>query len=149
MKVLHKSHFAYALSCWGARVQEFNGETDHARLLFSLPPRVSPSAIANSLNSMRSRLLRKSSSRLSAACRVNVLCGRRYFVTSCGGAPAEFIKQYIRQQDRPAREDLSRRQSPATERDSFACALLRRGTHSVAAPCLALGGSLPSIRGAT
>lgn len=57
---------------WSAHVQEFNGETSHVHLHISWPPSVSPSAIAKSLKSVSSRLLRKSSSCLHAACRANV-----------------------------------------------------------------------------
>ena len=70
---------------FGAELRELNGEKDHIHLLVNYPPKVAVSSLVNSLKGVTSRLLRTPS----------------YFAASCGGAPLERIKEYIRQQDSP------------------------------------------------
>lgn len=81
---------------------EWNGEDAHVHLLVNYPPKVALSALVNSLKGVSSRLVRKKSSpsirrKLWGA----ALWSPSYFAGSCGGAPIEFVRQYIEQQRAP------------------------------------------------
>jgi putative transposase len=71
-----------------AELVEFDGEDDHVHLLVNYPPKVSVSALVNSLKGVSSRMIRKK----------NYPTIRR---RSCGGAPIAIIRQYIEQQQTP------------------------------------------------
>jgi putative transposase len=87
---------------WGGMLLEMNGEADHVHLLLEMNPKAAPSVIANNFKTVTSRLLRKEfGDTLDTYYQKPVLWSRTYFVTSCGGAPLEVIKQYIQQQERP------------------------------------------------
>lgn len=88
-------------SDFGAELRELDGEKDHIHLLVSYPPKVSVSSLVNSLKGVTSRLLRKQFPELEASCFNGQLWSPSYFAASCGGAPLEKIKEYIRQQDTP------------------------------------------------
>lgn len=90
------------LTDWGGELLEFNGEADHVHLLVRLPPTAAPSAVANNLKTVSSRLLRKRVPAVRRFYKEPVLWSRSYFVSSCGGAPLAVIKQYIQAQERPA-----------------------------------------------
>ena len=82
-----------------AVVRECDGEDDHVHLLVEYPPKVAVSHLVNSLKGASSRLIRK---RRFPEVR-KVLWGEHfwspsYFAASCGGAPLEIIKEYIRDQ---------------------------------------------------
>jgi putative transposase len=81
---------------------EFNGEPDHVHLLVNYPPKLALSNLVNSLKGVTSRLLRKDFPEIERYYWKNkTLWSRSYFVSSCGGAPLEILKQYIQDQDRP------------------------------------------------
>ena len=86
-----------------ADLREFNGEHDHVHLLVHYPPKVSVSALVNSLKGVSARLLRSEYTGKVNRARMN---GRfwspSYFAASCGGAPLSIIRQYIERQQRPA-----------------------------------------------
>ena len=86
---------------FGGELKELNGERDHIHLLVSYPPKVSVSALVNSLKGVSSRLLRKQFPELESSYYKGQLWSPSYFVVSCGGAPLEKIKAYIQQQDSP------------------------------------------------
>lgn len=87
---------------WGRRVVEINGEADHVHMLLEMNPKAAPSVVANNFKTVTSRLLRKQfGGELSTFYKKPVLWSRTYFVTTCGGAPLEIIKQYIQQQEHP------------------------------------------------
>ena len=86
---------------FGAELRELNGEKDHIHLLVNYPPKVAVSSLVNSLKGVTSRLLRKQFPELEKACCNGRLWSPSYFAASCGGAPLERIKEYIRQQDSP------------------------------------------------
>ena len=86
---------------FGGELKELNGERDHIHLLVSYPPKVSVSALVNSLKGVSSRLLRKQFPELESSYYKGQLWSLSYFVVSCGGAPLEKIKAYIQQQDSP------------------------------------------------
>ncbi|HTR91482.1 MAG TPA: IS200/IS605 family transposase [Trebonia sp.] len=86
-----------------ADLREFNGEVDHVHLLVIYPPKVSVSALVNSLKGVSARMLRSEYTGKVNRARMNGhFWSPSYFAASCGGAPLSIIKQYIDQQQRPA-----------------------------------------------
>lgn len=93
-----------AAVCTGfdAALVEFNGEQDHVHLLLNYPPKVSISALVNSLKGVSSRMLRKEFGDFHPWLkRRGVLWSPSYFAASCGGAPIEILKTYIQNQSAP------------------------------------------------
>jgi putative transposase len=85
-----------------AQLVEFDGKDDHVHLLVNYPPKVSVSALVNSLKGVSSRMIRQKhypsvTQRLSGG----ALWSPSYFAGSCGGAPIALIRQYIEQQQTP------------------------------------------------
>jgi putative transposase len=62
------------------------------------PPKVSVSALVNSLKGVSSRLLKKEHPELLNRYWNGVLWTPSYLAASCGGAPIGIIRQYIEQQ---------------------------------------------------
>jgi putative transposase len=77
---------------------ECNGESDHVHLLINYPPKISISRLVNNLKTVSSRLLRKDYPNLNSKCVKNALWTPSYFAASCGGAPLDIIKQYVKNQ---------------------------------------------------
>jgi putative transposase len=89
---------------FGAELREFNGETDHVHLLVHYPPAVSISKLVNSLKGVSARYLRQEhGTHLRRYLWGGHLWSPSYFAASCGGAPLAVVKQYIENQNRPAR----------------------------------------------
>ncbi len=84
------------------QLTEFNGEDDHVHLLINFPPQTDISKLVNSLKGVSSRLLRKQFPELEKRYWGGALWSRSYFAASCGGAPLEIIKQYVKQQRTPS-----------------------------------------------
>lgn len=94
--------FAKVCTDFEASLVMMDGENDHVHLLVEYPPKVSVSALVNSLKGASSRVLRKE--RPDIAKRFyykGVLWSPSYFASSCGGAPISIIRQYIEQQATP------------------------------------------------
>jgi len=94
--------FASVCLDFEAELVEFDGEDDHVHLLVNYPPKVSVSALVNSLKGVSSRMIRQKNyhgirKRLWGA----ALWSPSYFAGSCGGAPIAVIRQYIEQQQTP------------------------------------------------
>jgi putative transposase len=86
-----------------AELREFNGEADHVHLLVNYPPKVSVSALVNSLKGVSARRLRSEyTERVNRASMHGRFWSPSYFAASCGGVPLSIIRQYIEQQRRPA-----------------------------------------------
>jgi putative transposase len=86
-----------------ADLREFNGEADHVHLLVAYPPKVSVSALVNSLKGVSARRLRSEYTGKVNRARTNGhFWSPSYFAASCGGAPLSIIRQYIEQQQGPA-----------------------------------------------
>ena len=83
----------------GGKLEEFGGEGDHIHLLISLPPAEPVSVFANAAKTGTSRRLRRDFPQLKRL--GPALWSPSYFVTSCGGATLETIKEYVRSQERP------------------------------------------------
>lgn len=93
--------FASVCRDFGAVLVEMDGEHDHVHLLVDYPPKVSVSALVNSLKGVSSRLLRKERPDIAHRYWKGVLWSPSYFAGSCGGAPLSVIRQYIEQQRTP------------------------------------------------
>jgi putative transposase len=84
-----------------AQLVEMNGEAEHVHLLINYPPKHSVSSLVNSLKGVSSRLLRSERPDMEKRYWRNVLWSPSYFAASCGGAPLDIIKQYVRQEKTP------------------------------------------------
>ena len=80
---------------------EFDGEKDHVHLLIHYPPKISVSKLVNSLKGVSSRYLKTNFPELEKYYWGNPAWSPSYFAGSCGGAPLESIKEYIRSQETP------------------------------------------------
>lgn len=93
--------FGEVCADFGATLDEMDGEDDHVHLLVQYPPKVSVSAMVNSLKGVSSRILRRDRPDLAHRYWKGVLWSPSYFAASCGGAPIGIIRQYIEQQKTP------------------------------------------------
>ena len=103
-KILEDLNEIFASVChdFEATLVEFDGEDDHVHLLVHYPPKVSVSALVNSLKGVSSRLIRKKKHpRIQKNLWGGSLWSPSYFAGSCGGAPIDVIRQYIEQQKTP------------------------------------------------
>lgn len=96
-----RSIFAKTCTDFGAQLIKMDGEDDHVHLLVEYPPKVAVSNLMNSLKGVSSRLLRKERPDIQKRYWKGVLWSPSYFAGSCGGAPIEIIRQYIKQQQTP------------------------------------------------
>jgi putative transposase len=88
---------------FGADLREFNGDPDHVHLLVHYPPTFTLSRLVNSLKGVSSRHLRAEfTGQVNRAGTRGHLWSPSYFAASCGGAPLEIVKEYIRGQQRPS-----------------------------------------------
>ena len=89
---------------WDIGLIEFGGELDHIHLLLDFHPSAQPSKFVNNLKTVSSRLIRRDfGEHLSRFYSKPVLWTRAYCLLSAGGAPIEVIKQYIENQETPAK----------------------------------------------
>ncbi len=94
--------FANVCTDFESELVEFDGEDDHVHLLVNYPPKVSVSALVNSLKGVSSRLIRlKKYPSIRKKLWGDALWSPSYFAGSCGGAPIAVIRQYIEQQQTP------------------------------------------------
>ncbi len=94
--------FSKVCADFEATLIEMEGENNHVHLLIEYPPKVAVANLVNSLKGVSSRLLRKHLPSIAEHYYKGVLWSPSYFAASCGGAPINIIKQYIRQQNTPA-----------------------------------------------
>ena len=97
-----KTIFSSVCIDFEAELIEFDGEGDHVHLLVTYPPKLALSKLVNSLKGVSSRLLRKQFKSMRTDSWKGVLWSPSYFASSCGGAPIDVLKQYIREQQTPA-----------------------------------------------
>ena len=83
---------------FSADLVECNGEDDHVHLLIEYPPKVTVSALVNSLKGVSARRLRQ---RYQVRTHREHLWSPSYFAASCGGAPLSIIRAYVENQRRP------------------------------------------------
>ncbi|MET8311900.1 IS200/IS605 family transposase, partial [Micromonospora sp. NPDC005173] len=85
-----------------AELREFNGEDDHVHLLVHYPPKLPISTLVNRLKGVSAHYLRKEfTDRINQHIMHGHLWSPSYFAASCGGAPLEMIKDYIKGQKHP------------------------------------------------
>ncbi|MBF0206833.1 MAG: IS200/IS605 family transposase [Oligoflexia bacterium] len=90
-----------------AKLEEFNGESDHCHLLISYPPKVSISKLVNSLKGVSSRMIRKQSfPEVATKIWGNHFWSPSYYAGSCGGVTISQIRKYIENQNRPKNPSL-------------------------------------------
>jgi putative transposase len=97
--VMMEKVFNKVCADFDAVVKEFNGEKNHIHLLVEYHPKVAVSKLVNSLKGVSSRRLREKFPELG---KFKSLWSPSYFSASCGGAPLDMLKQYIKQQERPS-----------------------------------------------
>jgi putative transposase len=94
-------------ACGGfqAGLRQFNGQADHVHLLVRYSLKVPVSALVNPLKAVSARRLHRQqyTRRVNRARMNGHFWSPSYFAASCGGAPLSIIRQYIEQQQRPAR----------------------------------------------
>jgi putative transposase len=93
--------FAKVCTDFESSLVEMDGESDHVHLLVEYPPKVSVSALVNSLKGASSRRLRSERPDIKGRYWKNRLWSPSYFAASCGGAPIGIVRQYIEQQQTP------------------------------------------------
>jgi putative transposase len=94
--------FAQLCKDFDAQLVEFDGEDDHVHLLVNYPPKVSVSALVNSLKGVSSRMIRKKNyPSIRRKLWDGALWSPSYFAGSRAGAPIAIIRQYIEQQQTP------------------------------------------------
>lgn len=81
---------------------EFGGEEDHVHLLVNVPPKLAIANLVGKLKGKSSYFLRKEYWHLiSQKLWGNHLWSPSYCVVSCGGAPLNIVKQYVKNQRQP------------------------------------------------
>lgn len=95
--------FAGVCADFEAQLIEFDGEDDHIHHIVHCPPKVSVSALVNSLKGVSSQMIRKKD---YPSIRKKLWGGALWspsnlLAGSCGGAPIEIVRQYIEQQTTP------------------------------------------------
>jgi putative transposase len=98
LEVIKKS-FQEVADKMGFVLEEFEGESDHVHALIEYPPKLSISAIVNSLKGVSSRLYGQAGHPKPMG--KQALWSPSYFASSVGGAPIEVLKAYIQNQDKP------------------------------------------------
>jgi putative transposase len=94
---------------FGGTLDEMDGEADHLHLLVSMPPRVAPANLVNSLKGVSSRYLRRQRyPEVRRALRGEHFWSPSYFVSSTGGATLAKVKDYIQKQRAPTASPSSR-----------------------------------------
>ena len=81
------------------QVLEFNGEGNHVHALIEYLPKLSISQIVNALKGVSSRRYGQAGHKKPHK---EALWSPSYFAVSVGGAPLEVLKEYIRNQEKPA-----------------------------------------------
>lgn len=105
-KVLTDRVFAEIQAAWletctyhECEVLEANFEPDHVHLLVAYPPKVQLSALVQRLKGLSARRVRaKRFPEVTGILRGPAFWSASYCIVSCGGAPLEIVKAYIRGQ---------------------------------------------------
>jgi putative transposase len=94
---------------FGGTLDEMDGEADHLHLLVSMPPKVAPANLVNSLKGVSSRYLRQQRyPEVRRALWGEHYWSPSYFVSSTGGATLAKVKAFIQKQRAPAASPSSR-----------------------------------------
>jgi len=94
-----KTVFSKVCTEFGGCLEEMDGESDHLHLLVSMPPKVAPANLVNSLKGVSSRHVRRQRfPEVRQALWGGHFWSPSYFVSSTGGATLAKVKAYIQQQ---------------------------------------------------
>jgi len=99
-----RESFTKVAGDFDARLVECDGEADYVHLLVEYPPTVTLSKLINSLKGVGARLLLRDRADIRRLCPKG-LWSPSYFAASCGGAPLDIIKDYVRSQRTPTAEN--------------------------------------------
>ncbi len=100
-----KSTFEEVCARYGATLDEFETDQDHAHLLVTYPPKVALSKLVMSLKTISSMRVRAHQwPEVTRALWGEHFWSPSYAVISCGGAPLETVAEYIRNQQSPNRK---------------------------------------------
>ncbi|WP_427019299.1 IS200/IS605 family transposase (plasmid) [Pseudarthrobacter sp. P1] len=100
-----KSTFEEVCTRYGATLDEFETDQDHAHLLVTYPPKVALSKLVMSLKTISSMRVRAHQwPEVTRALWGDHFWSPSYAVVSCGGAPLETVAEYIRNQQSPNRK---------------------------------------------
>lgn len=100
-----KEIFSETCTQMEAELLEFNGEDDHVHLMIVCPPKLAVASLVGKLKGKSSYVLRREFWENIK----NKLWGEHfwspsYCLVSCGGAPIEIVKEYIKNQREPSEE---------------------------------------------
>lgn len=99
-----RSSFEEVCGRFGATLDQFETDQDHAHLLVTYPPKVALSRLVMSLKTISSMRVRSHRwPEVTRALWGSHFWSPSYAVVSCGGAPLETIKDYIRNQGQEPR----------------------------------------------
>ena len=88
---------------------EFNGEHDHVHMMVSVHPKIAVSNLVGKLKGKSAYFVRQEFSKeLKKKLWGDHFWSPSYCVVSCGGAPLEVVKEYIKGQRRPQASRLGR-----------------------------------------
>jgi len=94
--------FAQVCQTMDCKLLECSGEPDHVHLLVDFHPKHSISAVAGSLKSATSRMVKREfATEFAKWYTKQSFWSGSYYVASSGGAPIERLKEYIKSQDEP------------------------------------------------
>src|SRR5450432_3014258 len=94
--------FAEVCVDFGGTLDEMDGGLDHLHLLVSMPPKVAPAKLVNSLKGVSSRFLSQQRfQEVRKALWGDHFWSPSYFAASTGGATLAKVKAYIQQQRQP------------------------------------------------
>lgn len=100
-----RASFAEVCERFGATLDAFETDDDHAHLLVAYPPKVSLSRLVMSLKAVSSSRVRaKRWPEVTKALWGEHFWSPSYAVVSCGGAPLEVVKTYIENQKSPSHQ---------------------------------------------
>jgi putative transposase len=94
----------FAQTCMQMDVEliEFGGEDDHVHILVTVPPKLAVSILVGKLKGKSSYFLRKEfGPQIKQKLWGKHLWSPSYCVVSCGGAPLDIVKEYVKNQRKP------------------------------------------------
>ena len=99
-----RESFGEVCGRFGATLDAFETDRDHAHLLVSYPPKVSLSVLVGRLKAVSAmRVREKNYPEVKRALWGDHFWSPSYAAVSCGGAPLEIIKKYVENQQSPNR----------------------------------------------
>lgn len=94
--------FTSACDGYNAKILEFEGESDHVHLLIQFTPSVRLCDLIRTLKTQTSSfVMKKYKDHIVTYLWKDSLWTPSYFISTCGGAPLEIIKNYIQNQESP------------------------------------------------